>query len=261
MPFETVVTVSNNAENISGYTLANGSTTVEIVGDGQEIICYYQGLDVQYRYQIIGSTGGSLTEYIGDTVVGSVPKKTTLSINGDGFFLNRWYYTVSGDDKQKAVPDEWLSGDGMTLAPTAPGAEWAGKTITVYAEILPTTRTFVNVGLPENSTQAVVYRLKGKDETATAGVDVTFTIIGNGSAVIAILPYGEYTVTVLDWAWRYADPSVTFNGDTFVSTTGSFDLTLDAVGDVTFTFSGSSNNQWLTDDANGTVTATQSITG
>ena len=60
----------------------------------------------------------------------------------------------------------------------------------------------------------------------------------------------------MDWSWRYADPTVGFNGGTVTGTDGTFDLTLDEVGDVTFTFGAATENKWLTDDAAGTVTPT-----
>ena len=41
-------------------------------------------------------------------------------------------------------------------------------------------------------------------DTETADIDLTFSIKGDGTAVIAGLPLGEYTVTELvDWSWRY----------------------------------------------------------
>ena len=55
-----------------------------------------------------------------------------------------------------------------------------------------------------DSDQVFIFRIQGKENTDTAGVDLLVTVVGNGSVTITKLPTGSYTVTELtDWSWRY----------------------------------------------------------
>ena len=55
-----------------------------------------------------------------------------------------------------------------------------------------------------DTNQAFLFHIQGKAGTETEGIDLTVTVIGNGSTTITGLPTGEYTVTELtDWSWRY----------------------------------------------------------
>ena len=262
--FEHTIYVKDVAKEIPGYILTNGTGTnssIRIAANNtQTITCYYQGLEVYYQYQVIGmgATIGTPTEVV---AVGSVPTPKTLTLWNDGYRLNGWTYAVEGGERQ-ALPTGWkLSNNDTVIAPTAPTAEWAGKTVYIYAEIVPTIRRFRVEGYHsmENDPQAFVFNLKGVAGTPTAGIDLIFFIFDSGYVDISNLPYGEYTLTTLHWAWRPGHPtSVTFNGVTqaFEHEVGHVKLNLNTTGDVVITYPGTLNEKWLSDDASGIIPVT-----
>ena len=191
--------------------------------------------------------------------------------NKNECILNGWYYSV-GDGEMIPVPKEWLSNNGMVIQLPEPTVEDAGKTYFIFAEVVPTTRRFIVKGYesPENDPQAFVFRLVGKAGTATANIDLTFFIFDTGYIDIERLPYGEYTLTTLHWAWRLGHPDhVIFNKgnkedmdaveniedveDAIIQATpyGVATLVLDDVGDVIIWYETETIDKWLTDDASG----------
>ena len=254
--YQQVISVSDVAEEIDGYTLINGSVNQEIsANNNQAIICYYQGLQVNYQYQILGM-GGTIAEPTDTVRIGGArPELKTLELWNDGYTLTGWYYSIGVGELIPANAD-WISNDGMSIWLPAPEVDLAGKTIYVYAEVVPTTRRFSVEGFQtdENDPQAFVFRLTGKLGTPTAGIDVTFTIFDIGHTDIEHLPYGEYTLTTLHWAWRFGHPNtVTFNDAVLDAATGSVTLHLNTTGDVIITYPSTAINKWLTDAASGTV--------
>lgn len=255
--YQETIRIADEALDIPGYALHNGTETVTIsANQDQSVVCYYQGLEVYYQYQVrgVGATIGNPTDTV--AIGGNPPAPKTLELWGDGeYFLNAWYYSV-GDGEEKPVLEGWLSADKMTVTVPTPEVAYAGKMVYVYAEVLPTIRRFKIEGFtsPENDPQAFVFRLQGKAETATADIDVTFIIFDNGYTDIAHLPYGEYTLTSLHWAWRYDEsPYVVFNGVQTDAEEGKLSLNLNTAGDVIVTYPDEMNEKWLTDDASGIV--------
>lgn len=242
--FEDTVNIADVATTISGYDLANGSEIVQIVNNGQEVICYYSGRDVYYRYQTT-SSGGYFENsvYSSDTVVGTAPDPTTLIIR-DGYTLVGWYYTVDNVE-QIDVPDTWLSNGNMTVQPNAPEAEWANKTIYIYAKIVPTTFTITNVGL-NDSEQGIIYVITSKD----SGASVRVAAIGNTPTTIQGMPEGQYTVMLEDnWSWRYDRVSAS-NQLTPSTVEFRWDLNFDGEESVTFTYSDPNDKYVSTTDKN-----------
>lgn len=239
------ISVAEVCVPVDGYAVFNGTQTYEIINNDFEVICKYKGVDVYYRYQITGSNGASLSIYTADTVVGEKAEQAELTL-ARGYYLRRWYYTV-GNGEETEVPQQWLSydGDKIIVSPDVAPVEWAEKTVYIYAVVLPKTRRFVVSGASASpEAQMFIFRLKGKQNE----VDVTFVISGNDYVDVAMLPYGDYTVTVLDWTWRYGLPMMTYGGETQAAQNGSFELTLGEDGDVNFIYSGTPNEKWLTDD-------------
>lgn len=228
--FEGTVNIAAEAQEISGYDLYNGSENVQIVNKGQEIICYYSGQDVYYRYQTTDS-GGYLNVYNSDTVVGKQPLSTTLTLM-PGYRFMGWYYTV--DDNKFDVPSSWLSNSNMTLQPPAPESEWANKTIYVYAEVIPTAFTITNLGVTD-SEQGIIYVITSKE----SGISVRVATIGNTPTTIQGMPEGQYTVSVeSEWSWRYTSASadvscMTVNGNSNLT----WDLSFDGEESVNITYS------------------------
>ena len=263
--YQQVIFAESVAKEFPGYTYVidpndNGTT---ITGNGQTIVCSYLGLKVNYQYQVIGVGGTIQKTQDGDqqdstdtvTIGGDDPKSKKLVLWNDGYVLSGWYYAID-DGERKPVPKEWLSDNNMVVTPLPPDVDLAGKTVYVYAEVIPTTRRFSVEGFatPENDPQAFVFNLKGTAGTATSGVDVTFVIYDDGYIDISYLPYGEYTLTTLHWAWRLDHPTtVTFNDETHTVENGMVTLELDTTGDVIIHYPSKYNDKWLSDDASGTV--------
>ena len=268
--YEQTISVESVAKEIPGYTLVNGSEEVEITAkDTQTIVCFYQGLEVYYQYQVMGmgATIVNIQESESDTesninantdtvaVGGRRPLSKKAELWGEGYFLNAWYYSV-GDGEKIPVPQEWLSNNNTVISLPAPTEDYAGKTIYVFAEVLPTTRRFSVEGFAtkENDPQAFVFRLEGKSGTPTANIDLTFVIFDIGYTDITGLPYGEYTLTTLHWAWRLGHPdNVIFNENELDAETGTVKLNLDTTGDVIINYSSVYFEKWLSDDASGVV--------
>ena len=263
--YQQVIFAESVAKEFPGYTFVidpndDGTT---ITRNDQPIYCNYQGLKVNYQYQVIG-VGGTIKKTQDDdkndstdtvTIGGNGPKSKKLVLWDDGYVLSGWYYAID-DGERMPVPKEWLSDKNMVVTPPLPGVDLAGKTVYVYAEVIPTTRRFSVEGFatPENDPQAFVFNLKGKAGTATSGVDVTFVIYDDGYIDISYLPYGEYTLTTLHWAWRLDHPTdVTFNDETHTVKNGMVTLKLDTTGDVIINYPSKYNVKWLSDDASGTV--------
>lgn len=252
--FEDVVSVASKAKTIAGYALANGATEYEITREGQEIFVYYKGLDVYYNYQISGATLGgwfSLDELIvAQQVVhvGEAPKGLVFTLL-PGYVLKGWFYVISGKATEIVMPDDhpWLSTvDGkIVIQPEAASAEWATKTITIYAKVEPTSLTIQNSGQLSDPEQAIIYEVSD----GNGNLLLTVAVVGqNGSVTILGLPLdANYTITVKDdWSWEYKGPA-NAPTQTQMQTIPSFD------GDetLTFEFQGIEDNSSITDDAYG----------
>ena len=261
-PHGTVINIADVCVDVAGYAIYNASTAVELLEDNKEIKCYYKGLDVYYRYQIMGSSGGVLDNYTGDTIVGERPQSTTLTLS-DGYLLNGWYYSIDAEEMKPLDPEwNWLSNNDMTISPTEAPIEWASKTVYIYAVVIPKTRRFEVTGVTTTvDPQPFMFTLKGKTGTKTERVNVTFAIIDNDYIDVTMLPYGEYTLTLLNFAWRFGAPTISFNGETFEETSGVYELSLTGEGTVVFNYSQSSvDNRWLSDDIVNTIHLPQSST-
>ena len=249
--FGTVIKLSDVAKDIEGYILAESDATATIgVSDSTQIInCEYKGLTVYYRYQILGGIGGTLSINGDSAAVGTSPEKAVVLTVNTGFYLEGWKYSV-GEGELQPVPDEWLSDDKMTLKVTDTRADWVGEMIYVYAELLPTTRTFEVTGSDSSEQKGVhsfLFNIKGKAETDTEDIDLTFIIVGNGSIKLERLPYGEYTITPLGWAWRYGMPRVYVGENNIDLVDGKANVTFSNADNVVFQYTEATKTYWLTD--------------
>jgi len=162
------------------------------------------------KYQVVGPEGcGILSQYsenvqaIHGTAIGSVP------IVSEGYVFEGWY---TDPDCTVRVTPSMVNSDTNRLTPTkSEDSVW--KAVTYYAKFnaKETELTIKTVSTAENDeNQAFVFRVTGKKDTDTAGIDLTVTIVGNGEATITKLPVGEYTVVELtDWSWRYENQTAT----------------------------------------------------
>ena len=257
--YQTVINVAEQeAKEIAGYTYVfdEKNNIQTIAEDGQKIYCKYTGLKVLYQYQVLGGVGATIDNPTDEVVIGSEePDSKTLSLWNDGYVLLGWYYAIE-DGELLPVPEGWLSNNDMTVTLPKPQVQYAGKTVYVYADVIPMTRRFRVEGFAssENDPQPFVFRLQGKAGTATAKIDLTFVIFDTGYIDIERLPYGEYTLTTLHWAWRYGHPEwVTFNGEKHVVKNETVTLKLETQGDVVIKYGSTPIDKWLSDDASGIV--------
>lgn len=240
------ITVKSKAKEINGYVLYNGDTIHTIGADNYEIVVYYSPIQVVFRYQEAIAGRGNLSkkeDYIG--YVGSIPdpeKSACTATAYEGYRFIGWFLDVEGTIpvSSKAI----LSDDGATVTPKTPTPEMANQTVVFYAVFEPTTRVFKNSGVIDED-QVFIYRLQGNT------VDVTFVIVGNDYVSLSMVPTGNYTVTVLDWAWRYGAPKIRFDDTNYtLDENGSCTFVIDGTDDVEFKYSEVRyETQWLTDEA------------
>ena len=249
--YEDEIQVSDIDYVFDGYVIANSGTVKQITTDGDEIICFYDPMTVYYRFQEAISGRGNISKPTYEGHVGEIPDQeeaTIVATARAGFRFIGWYLDVAGTQPvdQYAV----ITGvDGSSITPKTPTADMANKTIIFYALFEPTTRVFRNQGVADDN-QSFIYRIRGRD-AGNLNVDVTFVITGNGSVTLAMLPYGNYEITVLSWAWRYPLP----NGQ--VESTWVEDI--DSPDEYVFyynTATAGPNNQWLSDDTQGGMAPT-----
>ena len=231
----------------NGYLIANSTTVYTVKSDDFEVRCFYNPMDVYFRYQEAISGRGSLSRvtYTGkvNTTVDADAASCTATAK-TGYRFVGWYLDVNGN--QSVDTYATVSDDGATITPKTPTSDMANGTYIFYALFEPTTRVFKNSGVTD-ANQAFVYRIQGLD-TGNSYVDVTFVITGNGQVTLAMLPYGKYRVTLLSWSWRYDVPAGW--------TSTIWELTMSTPDAVVFDYSSvTPTDQWLTDDANdGSVT-------
>ena len=82
--------------------------------------------------------------------------------------------------------------------------------ITFYYEESEVDLTIIKSGADNiDENQSFIFNIKGDSEDSlTKGIDLTVTIVGNGSVTIKDLPVGTYTITEdSDWSWRYSTNS------------------------------------------------------
>jgi hypothetical protein len=255
--FETEILTENFKKPIEGYTYYVDNVPSHTLGaDNYEIIVFYSPETVNYNFQhaVAGRGIISRDQYTGKVSTDPDPDKASSTATPlDGYRFVGWFLDPNCT-KPVTDSDAVISNDGATILPLTPTPEMANHTITFYALFEPTTRTFKNSGVADkDADQAFIYRIQGAD-SGNSNVDVTFVIVGNGSATLAMLPFGHYKVTVTDWAWRYESaPAVNFNS--FSATGSTVDLTLDTTGDVIFDYAGvTPTNQWLTSDDSALIT-------
>ena len=251
--YEEEVTISTLARDLDakGYVLANGSDIKKITSADFEINVFYNPKTVIYRFQeaISGRGDISLYSYIGH--IGETPNTDLASSTAtarDGFVFVGWFMDADG----KIPVDQYatVSNDGATITPKTPTADMANKEYVFLAVFYPTTRVFSNYGV-EDENQTFIYRIEGLD-TVNSNVDITVAITGNGYITLAMLPYGNYRITVLSWSWRYGMPNGLDTNEWYVNLTTS--------SPVIFYYNNvMPTDKWLTDDVSGVVTPQNSV--
>jgi len=216
--------VTEYAEDLrhAGYTLQNdGTKTINISANEEHNVIEFIYLEttVSIKYHVVGLPGcGTLSRSSENVKAVSGNPQGSMPTVANGHLFVGWF-----TDQDCTVPADpsMVDPDTMELVPVKPAGEVWGSNTEFFAKFIPkeTKLTVICTGSdPRDADQAFIFRLQGKDGTETADIDLTFTVIGNGSAVIAGLPLGEYTVTELvEWSWRYGcvqnDQSITLTVD------------------------------------------------
>ena len=191
-----------------GYTLQNDNIlkiTISADKERNVIEFFYTEAVVYVKYDVVGPVEcGTLSLYSEHVkAINGVPAGSTPTAKV-GYRFVGWY-----EDVNCTIPVDESMVDLATnkLSPRkAEGTIWTGD-ITYYAKFVAkdTSLVIINSGWNINDTnQTFLYRIKGVAGTESAGIDLTFSIKGNGSMTIAKLPVGEYTIEqIADWSWRY----------------------------------------------------------
>ena len=234
---EQIVEYAINLEGM-GYKLVSENAKLHTISANEEmnvIEFYYQEKNVSLKYQIVGPDHcGSLTmesenlTAISGTAVGSSPIVKT------GFLFVGWYLDA---DCTVPVNDSWVQEETGQLTPQKTQSVWVDTIYYAKFVALETDLTIQTLSTATVDTdQVFIFHIKGKSGTETEIIDLTVTIVGNGSVTVTGLPTGSYTITEMtDWSWRYEN------------TTAEREVTLSYNNGVNYmTYDNSrQNNKWL----------------
>lgn len=199
---EQVVEYARNFE-ARGYKLVGENLKVLTISAKKEqnvIEFYYDETTAGLKYQIVGPEGCGGLDLRSENLsaISGMPDGSKPLIN-KGFVFLGWF-----TDPECTVPvdSSWVDSENR-LKPQKTGFVWKdtiyyAKFAAMETELTITTKSTVD------SDQVFIFRIKGKDGSETAGIDLTVTVYGDSSVTITKLPVGSYTVTEqTDWSWRY----------------------------------------------------------
>lgn len=188
-----------------GYTLVSDSVKQLHLSTNTElnvIEFYYQESSYSIKYQIVGAEDGGTLSFMSENVnaVSGIPNGSTPTVK-KGYSFVGWFYD---ENCTTPVPSAWVDSETNTIVPES-GGVWL-KNHVFYAKINPdfTSLNISTVGCSDvDEGQIFMYRIKGTSDL-TEGIDLTVTIVGNGTVTVNELPIGDYTVTELvEWSYRY----------------------------------------------------------
>lgn len=178
-------TYSADPLTISGFTYDSTveGTVVsgELTANGLELKLYYTRNSYPYEVRYLEQgTGKQLAEPKRDTgKYGEVISESAIDIEN--------YQAVDPTSQTIDVKVE-------------EGTEAKINIITFYYKEKPVDLTITKTGVDKiDENQSFIFHVTG-----SSGIDLTVTIVGNGSITIKDLPHGTYTITEeTDWSWRY----------------------------------------------------------
>lgn len=191
-----------------GYKLQSNNVMMRTISANEElnvIEFLYVESTVSIKYEIVGPVGcGTLTQTsenvksITGVPNGSSPTAST------GFKFVGWYTNI---DCTVPIDETMVDLATNQLKPSKANSEIWQNNVTYYAKFIAkdTSLVITNSGWNINDkAQSFLYRLCGIQGTESEGVDLTFSICGNGTITVNKLPVGTYTITqISDWSWRY----------------------------------------------------------
>ena len=237
VPYGTVLSISALSKTIEGYQLSNGFETVEIILDGQNVICYYTRESANFLFSIDG-VGGSLSNYAYEVKYNETPAVVQLYI-ADGYVMTGWQYKVD-DGEWADVTDlvATVSANGTLIQPATITEQDTGKVFHFKATLVSTSLEIHNLGLTDNG-QGTIYIFTNK----VSGAFVRVAVVGNNSKTVKGMPVGEYTVTVdEEWSWRYSEANATYDGELQNDSAWEWTLVFNGNGTVTFRYTDSKSN-------------------
>ncbi len=189
-----------------GYELVSDTVKTHTLSANAEhnvIEFLYQEKTVSLKYKIIGPAGcGTLSRYSENVSAISGNPEGSLPTVSEGFVFIGWFT----DEACTQAVDSVVIGQNNLIKPTKnPSEVWSSVTYYAKYSALETDLTIETRSTDASDTnQAFIFNIKGKAGTDTEDINITVTIIGNGTTTITKLPTGDYTVTELtDWSWRY----------------------------------------------------------
>jgi uncharacterized repeat protein (TIGR02543 family) len=191
-----------------GYALSSESVKLLNVSanEAHNVIEFvYLESIVSIKYHMVGTIGGGTLSRSSENVnaVSGIPLGSAPLVS-NGYLFVGWFEDAGCT---RPVDESLVDPATQKFTPTKEeGSVWQ-ENLEYYAKFIPkeTKLTVMKSGWePLDPDQIFLFRIQGIRDTETEGIDLTFTVKGNGKAVIAALPIGEYVVTELsDWAWRY----------------------------------------------------------
>ena len=161
--------------------------------------------------------------------------------------------TVTIDGNEVVIPD-YLTPTKTSFTYTEGGTTYNGNLFLeeqYYALFLPRAST-LDISMKLGTEESLILTLTGKAGTYAEGTEFTVVVHDGSSLTVTEVPIGDYTVTFNgDWSWRYTE-------STFTVTVGLDPLENYLILNDQNLIKQQGKDQWLTDDAYGTVTPTVS---
>ena len=199
-----VIEYARNLESL-GYKLVSENVKMLTVSANEEmniIEFHYQENTATLKYQIVGpENSGRLTQESENiTAVSGEPIGSSPLVNS-GFVFLGWF---TDENCLNAVDPSWVNTETNLLKPQKTDAVWHNTTYYAKFAALETDLTISTLSTASiDADQVFIFRIKGTDQK-TSDIDLTVTVVGNGSVTVTKLPTGRYTVSELtDWSWRY----------------------------------------------------------
>lgn len=193
-----------------GYELVSDSVKLlQLSANAQlnVIEFYYKESTYSIKYTIVGSPDGGNLSLMSENIdaVSGIPTGSMPILNY-GYHFVGWFFD---ENATYPVPAEWVNPVNNEIIPQNDGV-WLENHV-FYAKIDPdfTSLKISTVGCSDvDAGQVFIFKVQGTD-ALTSSVNLTVTVVGNGSITISSLPIGNYTVTELtDWSYRYTPDSV-----------------------------------------------------
>lgn len=210
----TMQITSDSTKNVITFWYVDAPVEIEY----QVVVDGVSGINVKGCYVTPTLDSTSSHGNVSEDVKGSVPTA------GTGYHFAGWY---KDEGCTQLVNEDWV-GEGNKLIPKPDGEKNVIFAATYYAKFEPIRLTISKEGENVQPEDTFLFRIEGKSGTATAGINITVSITGQGSTTVSYIPAGDYTIKELtDWSWRYStspdtcEYKVTADGDNKVTFTNT----------------------------------------